>query len=126
MEKIIRKKRILVVEDDKAIRELLVFILEGERYLITVAENGQVALNQLYSISEMPDLILLDLMMPFKDGFQFCIEKENNEKLAQIPFIVLSFDGQINVQQMRSRVVGHVRKPFDVDDMLKTVSRHCA
>jgi len=119
------KKKIFIVEDDEAIRESLIELLEGEGYEISAAEDGQVAIDHLQSMVELPNLILLDLMMPIKDGFQFCIEKEQNEKLSRIPVVIMSADGQIKEKQEQARASGYIRKPVDIDEILRAVRRHC-
>ena len=119
------RKKILVVEDDDAIRESMLELLEGEGYLVSSAENGQIALDSLCAATELPDLILLDLMMPIKDGFQFCSEKALNEKIAKVPVIVMSAYGQIQEKQEKARAVAHIRKPFDIDHVIETVKRFC-
>ena len=71
-------KRILVVEDDTSIRELLVELLESEGYGVASAVNGLEALKYLQS-NENPDLILIDLMMPVMDGYAFRTGEEKTE-----------------------------------------------
>ncbi len=78
----------LVVEDDASTRELLVRTLEREGWRVAQAENGRVALEQVEA--HPPDLILLDLMMPEMDGFQFVDELHNNPDYRAIPIIVVT------------------------------------
>jgi PAS domain S-box-containing protein len=80
--------KILVVEDDLSTRELLCRTISKEGYLTTDAENGVKALEALQK--EIPDLILLDLMMPVMDGFQFLAEMKKNSQWATIPVVVIT------------------------------------
>ncbi len=78
----------LVVDDDPAIRELLRRMLEGDGYRVVEAENGRVALERLRDGA--PGLIVLDLMMPEMDGFEFMEELRRQEGWSGIPVIVLT------------------------------------
>lgn len=82
-------KRILVVEDDTSIRELLVELLESEGYSVSSAINGLEGLKYLQTQGN-PDLILIDLMMPVMDGYSFRTEQLKNSNWASIPTVVMS------------------------------------
>ena len=118
-------KKIFVVEDDEDIRDSLIELLGGEGYEVTTAENGQIALDHLCSTPQLPDLILLDLMMPIKDGYQFCIEQALNSKIAQIPVIIMSAHGHIKEKRERINARAYLKKPVDIDEIIETVKRHC-
>jgi CheY-like chemotaxis protein len=83
-----RRTRILVVEDDLMQRERIRSWLEPEHWLASEAENGLVALDQL--AKERPDIILLDLMMPEMDGFQFIAALQAQPRWRDIPVIVIT------------------------------------
>ena len=78
----------LVVDDDVALRQLLRRMLEPEGYAVVEAENGRVALERLRDVS--PSLILLDLMMPEMDGFEFVAEFRRHEAWRAIPIVVIT------------------------------------
>jgi CheY-like chemotaxis protein len=80
--------RVLVVEDDPHTRGWLARILREDGWEVAEAENGQVALDRLPLVK--PDIILLDLMMPEMDGFEFVDEIHRNEETRHIPLIVLT------------------------------------
>jgi DNA-binding response OmpR family regulator len=82
------KKKILIIEDDAFIRDIyqVKFIQEG--FEVVLAENGVVALETLKDFA--PDLILLDVIMPFMDGIEVLNEIKNNDKLKEIPIIMLT------------------------------------
>lgn len=117
------QKKILLVEDDQDIRETLVELLQEEGYEVFFAENGQVGLDKLATLPNLPNLILLDLMMPIKDGFQFCLEKEANPKFAHIPVVVMSADGHIRENQQRVNACAYLKKPLDIYQVIDIVAR---
>ncbi len=119
------QKKILLVEDDQDIRETLVELLQDEGYDVLFAENGQMGLEKLASVNELPNLILLDLMMPIKDGFQFCLEKEANSKISHIPVVVMSADGHIRENQQRVNASAYLKKPLDIYQVIDVVQRFC-
>lgn len=85
-------KKILVVEDDKFLRELIARKLEKEGYQIVEAVDGEDALKKVKN--EKPDLVLLDLILPSIDGFEVLSKIKEDISVAQIPVIVLSNLGQ--------------------------------
>lgn len=119
------QKNILVIDDDDAIRESLCELLDSEGFHVTSATNGQTALSHLNSDIRLPDLILVDLMMPVMDGIQFCKEKELIQRISHIPVVIMSADGQIKAKQENSGAIGHLRKPADIDVIIETVKRFC-
>jgi CheY-like chemotaxis protein len=80
--------RVLVVEDDLSAREMMQRLLIGEGWAVSVAINGREALERL--TTEQPNLILLDLMMPEMDGFEFLVEFRKDPKSATTPVIVVT------------------------------------
>lgn len=95
---------VLVVEDDPLAREMMLRLLEKENWQVVSAENGQVALKQM--AAHQPELILLDLMMPEMDGFQFINELRKTAEWRTIPVIVVT---AMNLtEQERQRLNGSV------------------
>jgi two-component system alkaline phosphatase synthesis response regulator PhoP len=84
------KKKVLVVDDEKDILDLLRYNLVKEGYDVVVAQNGQQALEKA---TGKPDMILLDLMMPVLDGFETCRRLKNNPATASIPVVFLTARG---------------------------------
>lgn len=80
--------RILVVDDDASLRDLLVLSLAAEGYQVSAACDGRVALREV--LHHWPDLILLDLEMPVLDGWEFLRVRSEHPRLATIPVVVLS------------------------------------
>jgi CheY-like chemotaxis protein len=116
--------RILIADDDPDLRESLKVLLELHGHAVDEARNGQEALRQLRA-SRPPCVILLDLMMPVMDGWQFRQEQLRNPKLARIPVLVISAvpahmqrPGELGVRRVFS-------KPFNYDDLLQEVAVLC-
>jgi len=116
---------ILIVEDDGDIREDLADILRNEGYEVLTASNGQEACDRLRSPSALPDLILLDLMMPIMDGWQFRAEQLKDASLAQIPVIVLSGAVDVRKEAAALGAAGYASKPFKLDVLLSMIRQSC-
>jgi DNA-binding response OmpR family regulator len=113
-----KKNVILVIDDDPRIVRLLTNSLQMEEYRVVSAPNGLLALDIL--IDTEPDLILLDLMMPHMDGFEFC---ERVRTFSVIPIIILTALGQ-DKEKVRGLDLGaddYLVKPFSIDEMLARV-----
>ena len=116
---------ILLVEDDPLTRELTRQMLEREGWLVVEAENGRVALEQIEKHS--PGLVLLDLMMPEMDGFDFVTKLQQHESWRSIPVIVLTAKHITATEELRLR--GHVERilekgAYNCDDLFSTVRHH--
>jgi CheY-like chemotaxis protein len=112
---------ILVVDDDPDIRLTLSEVLENAGYCVASAANGEEALQFLRS-SGVPCLILLDLMMPRMDGYQFRAEQRKDPALATIPVVILTAGAS---QPDELEAVAVFRKPFNVDRLVAVVGQHC-
>jgi CheY-like chemotaxis protein len=114
------KKNILVIEDDSSILEILKMALEFEGYEVTTAKNGQEGLTRLAQIVK-PDLILLDLMMPIMNGWEFREAIRKMPEFDQIPIVVCSafMEKAKNIE-----CAAFVHKPIELDDLLKTVKEN--
>lgn len=119
------KKRVLVIEDDRDIREALAAILLGEGYDAGQASNGAEAL-ALLSRDPLPDVILLDLTMPVMDGWKFREEQRKDPRLSEIPVMVLSADGRVADKAARLQASAHMSKPIELTAFLAMVERLCA
>ena len=110
-------RTVMVVEDDAAIRELVMQVLTFEGFMAVGAGDGREALRRLKEEHVRPEVILLDLMMPVMDGWHFRAEQLKDPALAQIPVVVMSAVADAMPAE------GHVSKPFDVDALLDAVTR---
>ena len=115
-------KRILVVEDDSSIRELLVELLQSEGYDVSSAVNGLEGLKFLQTEFN-PDLILIDLMMPVMDGYSFRSEQLKNPDWAKIPVIVMSAEANAKEKMRSYDISAFLSKPVELDTILKTVEQ---
>jgi CheY-like chemotaxis protein len=109
---------ILVVEDDPAIRESVCTILADEGYAVLSAVNGKDAIELLRSQSERPRLILLDLMMPVMNGWEFYARTRLDGAIASIPVVVMSaYEGDARTGSLML-----LKKPLRLDELLAAVS----
>jgi two-component system, chemotaxis family, chemotaxis protein CheY len=112
---------VLVVDDERSMRELLSDVLEAEGYAVQVAENGQRALEIL--ASSRPDVVVLDLMMPVLDGWAF-MERYRDIAGVEIPIIGVSavLTPPVADELRGGGVRACIPKPFDVGDLVDSVS----
>jgi CheY-like chemotaxis protein len=117
---------ILVVEDDDAIRESIMQLLDAQGYRVTGATNGRGALHYLRKAPVLPGLILLDLMMPVMDGWTFRTQQLADPRLADIPVVILSATNDPAHHAAELHVDEYLQKPLDVPRLLGIVDRHSA
>lgn len=116
--------RVLVIEDDKLLSSLIVRKLKAEKTDVLYAPNGEEALKTLEA--EMPDLILLDILLPGIDGFEVLKRIKENPKLQKIPVVILSNLGQeSDIEQGRrlGAVTFLVKASLTLDEITKEVGR---
>ena len=112
-------RRILVVDDEPTLRELLGDVLWDEGYTILTAADGKAALQVV--AHEAPDLVLMDVMMPGPDGQETARAMRAEANGAAIPIVLMS--AAVNLAPLDADVSGFVPKPFDLDDLLDLVAR---
>jgi len=104
--------RVLVVDDEKDVVELVKFLLERDGHQVLEAFNGREALERAFA--EHPDLIILDIMMPEMDGYTVNARLTESDSTRRIPVIILTAKGQMrDVFEMASNVAFYMEKPFD-------------
>ncbi len=118
------ERKVLVIEDDADVRDAIVEVLEDQRYGWIAATNGAEALDVLRDDPE-PCVILLDLMMPIMDGWQFRRAQLGDPRLAQVPVVVLSAHADVNEAATQLGAAGHLRKPIELGRLMKVVEEHC-
>jgi CheY-like chemotaxis protein len=101
-----RDRPVLVVDDDEGIRQILRRMLEPEGHSVVEAENGRVALERLREV--LPSAVLLDLMMPEMDGFEFVAEFRRHEAWRAVPIVVIT--AKDLSREERERLNGHVQR----------------
>lgn len=118
-------KEILLIEDDENIANILQELLGHEGYQVKHALNGKIALDYLHSVSALPALIFLDLMMPVMDGFQFRAIQTQDSKIANIPVVIITANGNIEEIKDKIKAYEYLQKPFDFDMLLKLIKSIC-
>jgi CheY-like chemotaxis protein len=113
-------RTVLIVEDDRDIRLALAQFLGDEGFSTAQARNGREALEVLRS-SPPPALILLDLMMPILDGWQFRAAQRADPALAAIPVLVITADSSAERDPSMQGIAGFLKKPLNVDELLEKV-----
>lgn len=116
-------KQVIVVDDDKEIREIIHFVLSRNGFEVAVASNGR-QLQQLLS-SLAPDLIILDVMMPGQDGYQIFQGLRSDVHTHHIPIIIMTAHVE-NIYERISIDLGaaeHITKPFHPLELAETVKR---
>lgn len=113
-------KRVLIIDDDEDMQDLLREALEIEDYEVMVAEDGIVALDTIKD--SPPDLILLDLMMPRMDGSTFAHELREQNLASTVPIIVVSADVNAKQKVEQMGADSYITKPFDLHHLLDEVS----
>ncbi|HZX97172.1 MAG TPA: response regulator transcription factor [Myxococcales bacterium] len=111
---------VLVVDDDPDILQTLALCLSTEGYRVLMAANGRQALDLL--LKEKPACILLDLMMPVMDGWQFVGELETRG-WRKTPLLILSADRAVQGHAQKLKAEAYLAKPFDLDELLGKVSQ---
>lgn len=125
MDSTLSGKVILVVDDSPDIQVLVSQLLKKGGYSVRSAYNGQEALNFLRATSELPHAILLDLMMPVMDGFQFRDEQVKDPLLAQIPVVVMTAGGDIEAKAAKIKAASFLKKPFTSVEAILNVLQKC-
>jgi DNA-binding response OmpR family regulator len=118
------KRKILIVDDEVEFTELLMMRLESEGYDVDVVGDGEAGLHAAKKI--MPDIILLDVMMPKMDGFQMCRLLKLDKDLKEIPVIFLTARIQGKGQQIGLAVGanGYLVKPFENSDLINIIEKN--
>lgn len=112
----------LIVEDDRDVREMLEMFLSYSGYSISSATNGAEALDRMRE--RQPCVVLLDLMMPVMSGWQFRERQMADEQLAKVPVVCVTAAADPNAV-MSQLGVQCMRKPVDLDALIKVVHRTC-
>ncbi|MFP5350870.1 MAG: response regulator [Gammaproteobacteria bacterium] len=117
------RRRILIVEDDPAICDAYRLALEQEGYEVAVAEHGGAALAKLRDGAPLPHLILLDLMMPVMNGWEFLEARRADRTLRVVPVVALTCgSGTAPVEEADATL----DKPMDLSELTTLVRKYCA
>jgi len=120
-------RRILIVDDDDALTGALVRLLQDEGYHVRCAADGEEGVR--LASQEPPDLILLDFIMPLKNGFDVCGDIQNIARLRDVPILVMTAFGQnigeihgVSMQKPPMNIRGCLEKPFEINVLLERVA----
>jgi len=113
---------VLIVEDDIELRDMMAELLALEGFVATAVANGREALEYL-GRGNRPDIILLDLMMPVMDGWEFRRKQQSDPALATVPVVVLSALDHRRAAEVDA--VAFLKKPLDFDRLLELVRQYC-
>ena len=109
---------VLIVEDEKALAEILEYNFKKEGYIVDTALDGEIALDKI--IFKAPDLIILDWMLPKLSGIEICRKVRINKKIKNIPIIMLTARGEED-DRLKGLEMGaddYVTKPFSMNELL--------
>jgi DNA-binding response OmpR family regulator len=114
-------RKILVVDDEKDLLDLMEIILGGEGYLVATAVNGAEALKRVEG--EHPDLILLDIMMPVMDGWEVLRSLKMNEQTSRIPVVLVTakIGNEDRRRGLEAGAADYICKPFAPREVLSRV-----
>ena len=117
------KKKVLIVEDEESLLKLESILLTSKGYAVKAVANGQAALDALDE--ELPDLVLLDIMLPEMDGFEVCRRIKESEATKHIPVVMLTAK-KSREDMARGEKVGadwYITKPFKSAMVIETIQR---
>ena len=116
---------VLIVEDEKALAEILEYNFKKEGYIVDTALDGEIALDKI--IFKAPDLIILDWMLPKLSGIDLCRKIRSNKKVKNIPIIMLTARGEEEdrLKGLEMGVDDYVTKPFSINELLANLLAPC-
>ena len=117
-------KKIMIVDDEESLRELVKVILEQEGFEVITAKSGQECLDKLKEVK--PDLILLDMMMPGMSGRETCerIRENPGTKDLRVVFLTVARFSEVGKDILsKMNVLDYITKPFDNEELVKRVKR---
>lgn len=116
---------ILLIEDDLDISEAIQSVLEAEGFRIKCKFNGKEAIEYLHETDNTPSLIILDLMMPIMNGYEFRLEQLKDKKISNIPTLLLSASGKYQEQEIdKLNFTESLKKPIDLEFLIEVVKRN--
>lgn len=115
-------KLILVVDDSTDNQDLLKMLLVAKGYTVYCVSNGQEALSLLSELSHLPDIILLDAQMPIMDGHEFRVEQCKNDRIKDIPVVVMTGDTDEDMDKKMFHPQKILMKPFDITMLVESIT----
>lgn len=113
--------KILIAEDEKDIRELIVFSLQFAGFEVVAAVDGQDAVDK--ALEAKPDLVMMDVRMPRMTGYEACAKMKTMDETKDIPVVILSAKGQESEIQtgLNAGAYEYILKPFAPDELIQRV-----
>jgi CheY-like chemotaxis protein len=115
---------VLLVEDDDDAREVLGTLLENADFRVLKAANGSEALAVLANVQGKCNIIILDLMMPVMNGWDFRRKQKDNPAIADIPVLLMSAGAHLASASGDLDAAGYLTKPVEISDLIEKVKRH--
>jgi len=115
------QKKILIIDDEEDIRKMLKIRLEQEGFTIVQASDGDIGAKT--AEQEVPDMIIMDIMMPNVDGYSCLKEVRSLPKTKDIPILMLSGKEEEKVRDLFAfqKISGYIEKPFELDDLVMKI-----
>jgi CheY-like chemotaxis protein len=117
-----RAAQILVVDDDPAILDALRLLLEGEGYAVRITDKADCAESLCTTTGELPDLIVLDILLSGKDGRVICQTLKQRDDTRHIPIVMVSAYPDAGGSAREVGADAFLAKPFSVDELLDAIS----
>jgi DNA-binding response OmpR family regulator len=114
-------KKILLIDDEPNILKVLKSRLEAEKFVVITASDGKEGLDK--AKSEKPDLIILDIIMPNKDGYTFIKEMQTDESIRRLPVIVTSAKAEMKDLFAVEGINDYIVKPFKTEELLEKIKQ---
>jgi DNA-binding response OmpR family regulator len=120
------RKKILYAEDQESIARLVEYKLAKDGFDLILMKSGEKVVETI--IEEKPALILLDLMLPIKDGLSILEELKTNDEVKNIPVIILSVQGEENkiLHALNSGAADYIQKPFSTSELTTRIRKALA
>lgn len=118
-----KQKIVILAEDDRTIARLIIFKLEKEGFKVIHFLNGESVVETVSKI--LPDIVILDVMMPIQDGISILKEIKTNPKIKHIPVVILSAKGQEKdiIKGMEIGASDYISKPFSPSELIVRIKR---
>lgn len=115
-------KKIMLVDDDAALAEALILLMEADGFLVDRSDNGKTAAMEIRK--SKPDLIILDYMLPGKNGIEVLKEvRQSGDGIAKIPIIMISASVNVRGPAKENGANHFLAKPFEIEELVDEINR---
>jgi DNA-binding response OmpR family regulator len=116
------KKCIYVVEDNRSLREVIEFLLLEEEYQVKSCQNLKEFWLQMQN--HLPDMVVLDVLLPDGNGMEICTKLKQNAKTHTIPVMMMSANNFLNKVKSKCHADAYINKPFDINDFIDRIEKY--